>query len=178
MSLTDWVVSTEDKEVKNIALSYGASVVDRPESLAGDDITSGAVLRHALDTLEDRGPLYDMVVCLHPTSPIRDPRHIDQAIKQLDESDDNYLASAMALPKKAQHKFFNGNFACEFQPDYWLNASIYAIKTDRFRSDNKITSDWAAVQILEMDRRHSIDIDTEDDWKIAELMLNDHYSRL
>jgi CMP-N,N'-diacetyllegionaminic acid synthase len=151
--LTDWVVSTENEEIASLALSYGATVVERPEDLAQDDSTSGAVARHALGWMEvDREP-YDMVVLLHPTSPIRDPKHIDQAIDLLWKSDAPALASVSCRKRTYTH-----------------NASIYAMRSDWLVETNQHYCD-RSIPFL-MDARHSVDIDTEDDFRIAELFLN------
>jgi CMP-N,N'-diacetyllegionaminic acid synthase len=151
--LTDWVVSTENKEIADLALSYGALVVERPDSLAEDDSTSGAVARHALGWMEvDREP-YDMVVLLHPTSPIRDPKHIDQAIRLLSESDAPALASVVHRKRTYTH-----------------NASIYAMRADWLMETELHYCDYS-IPFL-MDTRHSVDIDNEEDFKIAELFLN------
>jgi CMP-N,N'-diacetyllegionaminic acid synthase len=151
--LTDWVVSTENEEIANLALSYGATVVERPEELAQDDSTSGAVARHALGWMEvDREP-YDMVVLLHPTSPIRDPKHIDQAISLLWESDAPALASVSCRKRAYVH-----------------NASIYAMRSDWLVSTEQHYCEQS-IPFL-MDARHSVDIDTEDDFRMAELFLN------
>jgi CMP-N,N'-diacetyllegionaminic acid synthase len=150
---TDWVVSTEDKEIADLALSYGACVVKRPEELAQDDSTSGAVARHALGWMEvDREP-YDIVVLLHPTSPIRDPKHIDEAIDLLWKSDAPALASVSCRKRTYIH-----------------NASIYAMRSDWLVKTEQHYCD-RSIPFL-MDARHSVDIDTEDDFRIAELFLN------
>jgi CMP-N,N'-diacetyllegionaminic acid synthase len=151
--LTDWVVSTEDNEIANLALSYGAYVVKRPDSLAEDDSTSGAVARHALGWMEvDREP-YDIVVLLHPTSPVRDPKHIDQAIRLLRDSDAPALASVSCRKRTYTH-----------------NASIYAMRSDWLVKTEQHYCDQS-IPFL-MDARHSVDIDTEEDFKIAELFVN------
>jgi CMP-N,N'-diacetyllegionaminic acid synthase len=177
--LTDWVVSTEDKEIADLALSYGAFVVKRPEELARDDTTSGAVVRHALDWMEvDREP-YDMVVLLHPTSPIRDPKHIDEAVEKLWASPLDTLASICPLPTKAHDNIVG------YWPEWrdgetfpimdWngsahiLNASIYAMKRDWFLENNKHTGDRSVP--LVMDRFHSLDVDEEADLAIAGVYL-------
>jgi len=157
--LTDWVVSTEDPEIRDVALSYGATIIRRPEELAQDDTTSGAVLRHALQWMEDSGPgggglRYDMVVCLHPTSPIRDPRHIDEAICQLWATKAPALASVSCRKRTYVH-----------------NASIYAMDRDFLLKTGQHYCDQSVPYL--MDARHSLDIDTEDDLRIAELYLND-----
>ncbi len=152
--LTDWVVSTEDSEIRDVALSYGARIVKRPEELAQDDTTSGAVLRHALQWMEDERGHYDMVVCLHPTSPIRDARHIDEAIYQLWSSKAPALASVSCRKRTYVH-----------------NASIYAMDRDWLMKTGEHYCDRSVPYL--MDARHSLDIDTEDDLRIAELYLND-----
>jgi CMP-N,N'-diacetyllegionaminic acid synthase len=172
--LTDWVVSTEDKEIADLALSYGAFVVKRPDSLAEDDTTSGAVVRHALDWMEvDREP-YDMVVLLHPTSPIRDPKHIDEAVEKLGASPLDTLASVYKLPQKSHANVVAvGEWASPIDHQYWplalLNASIYAMKRDWFLQNNKHT-DSVSVPLV-MDRFHSLDVDEEADLAIAGVYL-------
>lgn len=167
--LTDWVVSTEDREITDLALSYGAYVVKRPDSLAEDDTTSGAVVRHALDWMEEER--YDMVMLLHPTSPIRDPKHIDEAIDLLWRSSLPTLASVYKLPHKS-HKNIGritaGRLEMPYEGHFYiLNASIYAMKRDWF--DNKHTNEVSVP--LVMDRFHSLDVDEEADLAIAGVYL-------
>jgi CMP-N,N'-diacetyllegionaminic acid synthase len=171
--LTDWVVSTEDYEIGQVASDLGAYVVPRPEELAQDDSTTGAVLVHALQWMEPDA--FDMVVCLHPTSPIRDPKHIDAAIEKLEGSFLPTLASVCKLPNKSHPNI--GTILDEDEwngsswPHYILNASIYCIKADWLRKTGKHV-DTPCVP-FEMDRRHSLDIDEEIDFKIAELFLQE-----
>ena len=62
------VVSTDCPEIKNIALNYGAEVIDRPEYLATDTTPTVDVLKHALTILNE--PI-EWVVLLQPTNPLR-----------------------------------------------------------------------------------------------------------
>jgi CMP-N,N'-diacetyllegionaminic acid synthase len=176
--LTDWVVSTEDKEIANLALSYGAYVVKRPDSLAEDDTTSGAVVRHALDWMEvDRAP-YDIVMLLHPTSPIRDPKHIDEAIARLWISPLDTLASVWELPRKGHRNVvssgaWTGSMATIEENDLFiLNASIYAMKRNWFLKTNTHTTERSFVPLV-MDRFHSLDVDEEADLAIAGVYLGE-----
>jgi CMP-N,N'-diacetyllegionaminic acid synthase len=143
--LTSWVVSTDSEEIRDVALSYGGYVVRRPEELATDLTSSDEVALHALEWM---GPGYDIVVLLHPTNPIRNPRHIDRAIEILSASDAPSLASVEYAKRSYRH-----------------NASIYAVKTPFTKLYNDQT-----IPFL-MDKRHSLDIDDEMDWQIAETWL-------
>jgi CMP-N,N'-diacetyllegionaminic acid synthase len=144
--LTDWVVSTEDQEIGAVAADLGAFVIRRPDDLAGDLVTSDAVVRHALEWMGSDN--YDLVVLLHPTSPVRDGKHIDEAVSALWTSTAPSLASVEYAKRSYRH-----------------NASIYAAKVPFSTLYNDHT-----IPFL-MDRRHSVDIDDEIDFKIAELFL-------
>ncbi len=144
--LTEYVVATDDVEIANVAKSYGAPVLMRPE--VPDNQTSGELIQYVLDRCDY---IYDVVVLLHPTSPIRDAAHIDQAINLLLGSKAPSLASVECRKRTYTH-----------------NASIYAIKREAFNGQHYSDE---SIPFL-MDKRHSVDIDTEDDFRLAELYLN------
>lgn len=83
-----FVVSTEDREIADIAVTAGAEVLDRPRELASDDATTVAVLQHALDMIPT-----ETVVLLQPTSPIRTDGLIDRAIERFKNTDCDTLAT-------------------------------------------------------------------------------------
>jgi CMP-N,N'-diacetyllegionaminic acid synthase len=146
-SLTSLVVSTEDEEIRDVAIGLGGYVIRRPDEIADDLASSDAVALHALEWM---GGDYDIVVLLHPTSPVRDPKHIDQAVSALWASTAPSLASVEYAKRSYRH-----------------NASIYAVKVPFTSLYNDQT-----IPFL-MDKAHSVDIDDEIDFKIAELILAD-----
>jgi len=78
------VVTTDDQEIANVALADKVDqVIDRPKELALDTTSSFDVIKHALAYLEKQGESYDCVALLEPTSPLREPKDIDQAVEQL-----------------------------------------------------------------------------------------------
>ena len=70
------VVSTEDAEIAAIAALHGVEVLDRPESLAEDDVTIGQVAAHAADALDWSGAL----AVLQPTSPTLTVETVREAV--------------------------------------------------------------------------------------------------
>lgn len=168
--LTTFVVSTEDQAIGRLAANLGCYVVRRPDDLADDEVTSGAVCKHALEWMEAESEPYDIIVCLHPTSPIRDPKHIDEAIDLLAAAKNfECLASMYRIPPKPHANVFSFDWRA-LHGAYVLNASIYAMKRDwLIRTGEHVSSDSMP---LFMDRRHSIDINEEIDLKVAELYLN------
>lgn len=164
--LTDFVVSTEDYEIGRVAADMGAYVIRRPDELAQDDTTTGAVLVHALEYMGD----FDAVVCLHPTSPIRDPEHINKAIDLLPLG--LPVTSVREIRQKTHYtvkQMVNGKLLSMPGTYYVLNASIYAMEREQLLKSRSHTADVSSAII--MDEAHSVDIDTEDDFSVAEAYL-------
>jgi CMP-N,N'-diacetyllegionaminic acid synthase len=81
------VVTTEDPEIAQTALAFGAEVpFVRPTDLASDISPSIDAVFHALDWLATQGRGFDMVALLEPTSPLRAPDDIDRAVRLLASS--------------------------------------------------------------------------------------------
>lgn len=102
------VVSTDDKEIARIAQKYGAEVpFMRPEKISGDQAQDIDFVKHALNWFkENEGFEPEYIVHLRPTTPLRDPKIIDQAIKNIiSSSQATSLRSAHEL-KESPHKFF------------------------------------------------------------------------
>ena len=89
------VVSTDDAEIAELALAHGAEVLDRPDELAGDDVTMRDVVAHALQTMEA-----DVVALLQPTSPFRTSRHVEEAVDLLVESGADGVVSVVEVPHR------------------------------------------------------------------------------
>jgi len=87
--LSRFIVSTEDDELRRIAVDAGAAApFIRPAELATDEASTWDVMRHAVDWLaEHENWQTDVLVILQPTVPFRRGAHIDATIKRLLESD-------------------------------------------------------------------------------------------
>jgi len=164
----DFVVSTDDDEIASVAKSYGAKVLQCAPGgrLHSDECTSGEVLIDAMERI----PGYDAVICLHPTSPVRESSHIDYAIGLL------RLGYPVASVKQIRRKAHPN--VCQIKPDaaevvpgiyYVLNASIYAMSRERLLKTRSHTAHVFSPLI--MDDAHSVDIDTEEDFALAEFYL-------
>ena len=82
------IVSTEDTEIADIAVQFGADVVYRPEELAQDDSTIISVIEHFV---KKTGA--EMVVMLQPTSPLRRPEYIQQAMRFYEDGFDSVFTA-------------------------------------------------------------------------------------
>jgi len=98
------IVSTDSDAVAALARAEGIDVPFlRPAELAGDDTAMLPVLQHAIDALGGERP--DAVVLLQPTSPLRRPEHIDEAIDLFERSGADSVVSVTAVP----HQFTPGS---------------------------------------------------------------------
>jgi len=82
--ITHTVVSTESKEIADIALYYGAMVPFlRPKKLASDDATDLPVMSHAIEWFKSNKIIFDYMVFLRPTNVFRTSIDIDNAIEKI-----------------------------------------------------------------------------------------------
>lgn len=89
ISVGDVVCTTDSRLIANAAAEAGARVPFlRPAALATDGASSLDVALHALDWLETHeGSVFDTLLLLQPTSPLRTSAHIDEALALLQDSD-------------------------------------------------------------------------------------------
>lgn len=81
--IDDVVVTTDDDEIAQISIKYGAEIpFMRPLELASDESRTIDCVVHARDALRDLGREYDLLVLLQPTSPLRTAENIDAALDQ------------------------------------------------------------------------------------------------
>ena len=181
--LTDYLLSSEDEEIIKMARQYNAPVpFIRPAELSTDEVRNIDVVQHALEFMENKKRCtYDILVLLQPTCPIRDPEHINQAVTMLHNSE---LDSAVSIkgPYKKRDPILkairNGSLEDyipvedekSIEPFYLYNASLYAVKRNYFVKNKKFISPKQIPLI--MDPFHSIDIDTIEDFVIAESVIN------
>lgn len=181
--ITDWLVSSEDDEILEVARQYGASTpFKRPDHLATDDVRNIDVVLHALEFMEqEKGVVYDIIVLLQPTAPIRDASHIDEAVEKLWKSECPTLAAVKGPFQKRDPILKRidkeGNLVpyCkdpeldQREPFYIYNAALYAVKRDYFVKEKQFISEKQVPLI--MDKYHSTDVDELADLIIAEAYL-------
>jgi CMP-N-acetylneuraminic acid synthetase len=181
--LTDYLVSSDALLIIDVAKNYGAPVpFIRPAELATDTVRNIEVVAHALEFMEAQKQIvYDLIVLLQPTSPIRNPLHIDQAVELLWASDLDSVVSVKGPFKKRDpilKAIRNGVLEdycpvedpADTEPFYLYNAALYGVRRDYFSKHRKLISPRQVP--LVMDPIYSVDVDTEADFLMAETYLN------
>ncbi len=176
------IVSSDDDEIIKIAKKYKADTVKRPDELANDTATTFDAIKHTIDN-SDR---YDYIILLQATSPLRDKKHIDETIELLESKNadavvsvcemdhsplwSNTLDKSLSMNNFLKDEVLNKR-SQDLETYFRLNGAIYICNTDKlleektfFLKDN--------IFAYKMDRKSSIDIDEEIDFKMAELYLD------
>jgi len=187
--LTKFVVTTEDKEIAQVAKFAGCEVVDRPIELAQDDTPSLPVIQHAA---EYDGTTYDAICLLQPTSPIRTGQDIDKACELLFTSNSDTVLSVCRIPdhyhphwafvksdsggiqKAVQTKKF-ATARQQLPPAYFRNGAIYVVRWSTLFASQTLYGQ--SISHIEMPIYQHINIDTEADWQKAETFLKSHEQR-
>ena len=168
-------VSTDHKEIKNIALKHGAKVIDRPNQLSGDLEPTVTALKHVLESIEDQ---VENVVLLQPTNPLRPKNLLRDAFEKYISNNFESLFTVSRNEQKFgtidNHMFkpFNysiGQRSQDMQPLYFENGLLYITKANSILKKDIITID--AYPLIVEHPFASIDIDTQDDFDLAEFML-------
>ena len=174
------IVSTEDKRIAATARKFGAEVVKRPKALAGDQASSEEALLHVLEELKKQeGYEPDLVVFLQCTSPMREPKDIEQAVKTLLAQKADSLFSACRnhglIWEKRAEKLFSLNYDFrrrlreqKMPSQYRENGSIYVFRPEILRKfRNRL---GGKIAVYEMDFLSSFQIDEPIDIKLIELL--------
>jgi CMP-N,N'-diacetyllegionaminic acid synthase len=182
------IVSTEDQEIREISEKYGEHLpFFRPSELAHDDITTYDVVIDIVERLNAQNELYEYILLLQPTSPLRTSHHIDSACWEL--SQDSKIKSMVSICKAEHHPLwsnmlpndkFMGNFLpneihnirSQDLPEYFrLNGAIYICETKILISEKTFQPKKSCFAFM-MDQADSIDIDTLEDLNLAKLYLD------
>lgn len=172
------IVSTDDAEVREVALAADAEVVERPAELAGDRSPTGLAAQHLVAHLAEEGCPLEALVTLQPTSPLRPPAIIAQTIAAFREHrPDSAITVTRSYSKLGTIR--DGYFAPIYRPgtrSQDLDA-LYAEDGLVYVSDPKMVLEAGDVfgqRILTViaDIGHrGIDLDTEAEFRLAEHFL-------
>lgn len=179
------MVSTDSEKYAEIAKSLGARVPFlRSVETATDTASSWDMVEEVLSRYEEAGKNFDTFCLLQPTSPLRTSDDIMAAYKLYQEKADFAVVSVCEaehsplwcghLPESREFEnFVDANNMKQRQAGgkfYRLNGAIYIVGIKKFREDRFLYQKGSFAYIMGQDR--SVDIDTEIDFKLAELFLH------
>ena len=177
------IVSTDDQEIKDVAIKYGAEVpFIRPKEIADDFTGTHEVIGHAVKWLENNGEKMDYVCCIYPTAPLIEKDDLIKGYKIIQTGKWNFIIAATNfsypifrsfenLPDGGLKMIFPEHYSSRSQdlPEvyhdaglfYWAKPEIWKKKPEGFSEKNSI---------VKIPSYRIQDIDTHDDWKKAEII--------
>lgn len=175
------MVSTDDSEIALIAEQYGAKVPFFRSAETSDDYSTTAdVLLEVLDAYAQQGKYFAHACCLYPTAPFVTAEKLQTAFHKLTEQDADSVIpiTAFSFPIWRSFKLDGEKISYnweEFAPKrsqdlpkaYHDCGQFYFFHTERFLASKKlVTGNTLGIEMPETEVQ---DIDTVEDWKIAEI---------
>ena len=179
------IVSTDSQEIKEVSIKFGAEVpFIRPKELSDDKSKSIEYVNHAIKYFEENGVLFEHVVILQPTSPLRtfedilasiqtyETHKADSLISVYEEQTINEKIIYMqnGLYCKPADQLHNAGIRRQEDESFLVrNGAIYITKIDFFREAQSLVSSKPLIYV--MPKSKSINIDTPEDMLMAEKLL-------
>jgi len=175
------IVSTDDDEIASIALDLGAQVPFRRPSVLADDYSGTTdVVLHSIDWAEQAGLSLEAICCLYATAPFVTADVLRDGLQLLGLTDDDrfvFTATTYASPIQRAlrvdsdglaHMFNSSQFIMrsqDLEDAYHDAGQFYWGYTQSWRSDRPL---FEASRPLILPRWRVLDIDTQEDWVLAE----------
>jgi CMP-N-acetylneuraminic acid synthetase len=183
------IVSTDDAAIAGVARAYGAEVpFVRPAALAADDTPDLPVFQHALAALRAAdGFVPDLVVHLRPTQPLRLPEDIDEGVRLADATGADCVKSIRLV---AEHPFKMYRFRGErlvpyleteerrrrgpdvprqsLEPVYLSAGLVDVMRREIIEAG---TTEGASIEPYVIDAARYVNLDSEQDFEIAETLM-------
>lgn len=177
------IVSTDDEEIAEVAIEYGADVpFMRPPELADDHTTTVPVIAHAITECQKMGLDIQNVCCIYPGVPFIAASELHAAYELLVRSNSSYVFPVAGFPSPIQRALrrlsdgtvipFNPEYTNtrtqDLEPSYFDVGQFYWGKVSSWVEGLSIHLNGSALVIPEW---RAIDIDTSEDWFRAEIIF-------
>ena len=185
--LNDIIVSTDTREIANVAAQAGVEVPFlRPQDLASDTSSSVDVVIHVVNELAAKGKNYDAICLLQPTTPFRQNGFIDKAIEKFKKANTDSLVSVLPVPDEFNpHWIFEVNESGtlsiatgekeiirrrqDLPKTFYRDGSIYLTLTKTLLNQHSLYGD--SISYIQNDPKWHVNIDNPSDWLLAEKKL-------
>lgn len=177
-------LSSDSKKILNIGKKYNLNLIIRPKKFATTKSLANQVIFHALGLIKERFKEYSDIICIYlqPTSPFRNYKHVDNALRLFIKNKAKVLISvnennksiykSFSIKKNKIYPLFKKEYIYlnnqSFEKTYYPNGAIYVFRYKDFIKKKSIPIENALPYI--MSRKDSLDIDDFFDYKIAKSM--------
>lgn len=177
------MVSTDDEEIADISRKAGAEVpFMRSEKTSNDFATTADVLLEVLDEYEKQGVKFDIMACLYPTNPFVSAKKLQSAMDIIKDSDYAEVVPVVKFSFPPQRSYvldsegslvykwdeFKNSRSQDLEPMYHDAGQFYFYNVESFIKNHGVKG---KVYPLICDEHEVQDIDTEEDWRMAEIKV-------
>ncbi len=174
------MVSTDDEEIREISLSYGAHVPFlRSEQTANDQATTASVIQEVIQSYGLLGKQFNQLLCLYPCAPLISEELIHKTLDRLmtGNFDCVYAVAQFSSPIQRALVFKDGKLEMlhpefeltrsqDLQPSYFDAGQLYWLDTKKFKEYHSLRPPNSSAVIV--NDLFVQDIDTIEDWELAE----------
>ncbi len=180
-----FIVNTDDDEIEQVAKDYNSKVYRRNPDLGSDTASIVPVILETLESLEQKGEFYDVVILLQITSPIRSGKNVDEVIEMFEiDPDLTGVISVVPMhdvhPARMYHLNENGLIhplnpdmetarRQDITPVYYRNGCIYATRTEEFKKTKTLMPEGKKGYVMPVE--WLANIDDERDLIITEALI-------
>lgn len=174
------MVSTDDEEIAEIAKAAGAKIpFFRSEQTANDFASTDDVIMEVLSEYQKRGEVFDAFCCIYPTAPFLNGQRLKEAMALLETADSVMPIVPFSYPPQRGLIINEKGLVARQFPEYATARSqdlpkvyhdcgqFYACRTKPFLEAG--TTDVENLVPLILSEMEVQDIDTLEDWEIAEI---------
>ena len=173
------MVSTDSDEIKEVVLKYGAKVpFMRSSKTASDNATTFDVIDEVIKEYKNQEKFFDTFCCIYPCVPFLKAETLKDAFAKMDGFDGIMPVCKYPVPIEWAMRIENGLLvpndraaqnirSQDIETKYFDVGMFYFCKTDKLYENNSMSPDKTAAYII--DEAQCQDIDTVEDWTVAEL---------
>ncbi|WFU43690.1 acylneuraminate cytidylyltransferase family protein [Bradyrhizobium sp. CB82] len=174
-------VSSDSDKILAAAEAAGAVGVRRPDDISGDLASSESAWLHALDAIDERMGRFERIVALQATSPIREPRDIEQALDTFEREKLDSLLSVCEVedyfnwrigadgPEPINYDFRNRRMRQQIEKRYLENGSFYVLIPSLLREQSNRLGGKIGFHVME--RHKMFQIDRPEDVKLCAAII-------
>ncbi len=174
------VVTSDSQKILKLSKKFGADIlIKRPKNLSNDFADTYSVIKHAINYLRSKNLKLENIFCVYPTSIFINRDIISKALKKLKVN--KYVLTGIKYNHPIERSFKNLknkiklNFpkkinrrTNDISPSFHDAAQLYLAKYYTWIKQRKIISNNSSF--VELLKYSCVDIDTIEDWKMAELI--------
>jgi N-acylneuraminate cytidylyltransferase len=175
------VVSSDSEEILAVARAHGAVGVPRPADISGDTATSESAWQHALDAIDGAHGPFTRIVALQATSPVREPRDLEEALATYERDRLDSLLSVCKVedffnwrigasgPEAISYDYRTRKRRQEIEQRYLENGSFYICTPRMLRDGSNRLGGRIGFHV--MDRHKMFQIDSMEDVKLCAVIM-------